>query len=182
MGYRRRNTDISNEPILTVRAPIIEAQFIETMLLISINHQSLIATKANRIVRAAQGRAVMEFGSRRAQGYDSALYGARAAYIAGCVGSSCALSDKIFQVPALGTMGHSFVQMFDSEYEAFKAYARVYPDDCTFLVDTYNVLKSGVPNAIRVFNEVVVPLGYRPKELELIAVILLIYLKKLEKC
>lgn len=152
-----------NEPILTVKAPIIEAQFIETMLLISINHQSLIATKANRIVRAAQGRAVMEFGSRRAQGYDSALYGARAAYIAGCVGSSCTLSDKIFHVPALGTMGHSFVQMFDSEYEAFKAYAKVYPHDCTLLVDTYNVLKSGVPNAIKVFNEVVVPLGYRPK-------------------
>lgn len=151
------------EPILVVKAPIIEAQFIETMLLISINHQSLIATKANRIVRAAEGRAVMEFGSRRAQGYDGALYGARAAFIGGCVGTSCALTDKIFKVPALGTMGHSFVQMFDSEYEAFKAYANLYPDNCTLLVDTYNVLKSGVPNAIKVFKEVIVPLGYRPQ-------------------
>ncbi len=151
------------EPVLIVKAPIIEAQFIETMLLITINHQSLIATKANRIVRAANNHAVMEFGSRRAQGYDAAIYGARAAYIGGCVGTSCTLSDKVFQIPALGTMGHSFVQMFDSEYEAFASYAKTYPDNCTLLVDTYNVLKSGVPNAIKVFNDVVVKLGYRPK-------------------
>ncbi len=150
------------EPVMVVKGPIIEAQFIETMLLISFNHQCLIATKATRIVRASGNRAVMEFGSRRAQGYDAAIYGARAAYIGGCVGTSCTLVDKLFQIPALGTMAHSFVQMFDSELEAFKAYAKVYPNNCTLLVDTYNVLKSGVPNAIKTFNEVVVPLGYRP--------------------
>ncbi|HEY8364862.1 MAG TPA: nicotinate phosphoribosyltransferase [Haloplasmataceae bacterium] len=151
------------EPVITVKGPIIEAQLIETMLLITINHQSLIATKANRIVRSAGNRPVMEFGSRRAQGYDGAIYGARAAYIGGCIGTACTLSDKDFGVPALGTMAHSFVQLFDSEYEAFKAYAMTYPANCTLLVDTYNVLKSGVPNAIRVFNEVVVPKGYRPQ-------------------
>jgi len=152
-----------NEPIITVKGPVIEAQFIETILLLTINHQSLIATKANRIVRAAQGRPVMEFGSRRAQGYDGAIYGARAAYIGGCVGSACTISDKEFGVPALGTMAHSWVQMFPSELEAFRAYAETYPDNCVLLVDTYNTLKSGVPNAIKVFNEVVVPKGYRPK-------------------
>ena len=150
------------EPIITVKGPVIQAQFIETMVLLCINHQSLIATKANRIVRAAQGRAVLEFGSRRAQGFDGAVYGARAAYIGGCVGTACTISDRMFGVPALGTMAHSWVQLFDTEYEAFKAYATEYPDNCTLLVDTYNVLKSGVPNAIKVFNEVLVPSGHRP--------------------
>jgi len=152
-----------HEPILTVRGPVIQAQFIETMVLLSINHQSLIATKANRIVRAAEGRAEMEFGSRRAQGYDGAVYGARAAYIAGCCGTACTLSERMEGIPALGTMAHSWVQLFDSEYEAFKAYAKTYPDACVLLVDTYNVLKSGIPNAIRVFQEVLVPMGHRPK-------------------
>lgn len=151
------------EPIVTVRGPVMQAQFIETMLLLSINHQSLIATKANRIVTAAQGRPVMEFGSRRAQGYNGAVYGARAAYIGGCVGTACTIADKEYGIPALGTMAHSWIQMFPSELEAFRAYARIYPDNCTLLVDTYNVLKSGVPNAIRVFNEEIVPRGYRPK-------------------
>lgn len=151
------------EPIVTVRGPVIEAQFIETMILLTINHQSLIATKANRIVRAAEGRAVMEFGSRRAQSYDAAMLGARAAYIAGCCGTACTISDRDYGIPAMGTMAHSWIQLFDSEYEAFRAYAEVYPDNCTLLVDTYNVLKSGIPNAIRVFNEVLVPNGYRPK-------------------
>lgn len=150
------------EPIVTVRGPVIQAQFVETMLLISINHQSLIATKANRIVRAAQGRPVMEFGSRRAQGFDGAIYGARAAYVGGCCGTACTICDRDFDIPALGTMAHSWVQLFDSELDAFRAYAKEYPSQCTLLVDTYNVLKSGVPNAIRVFNEVLVPQGFRP--------------------
>ncbi len=150
------------EPIVTVRGPAIQAQFVETMVLLSINHQSLIATKANRIVRAAQGRMVMEFGSRRSQGFDGAVYGARAAYIGGCAGTACTISDQLFGVPALGTMAHSWVQLFDSEYEAFKAYAQAYPANCMLLVDTYNVLRSGVPNAIKVFNEVLVPKGFRP--------------------
>ena len=132
------------------------------MVLLCINHQSLIATKTNRIVRAAQGRAVMEFGSRRAQGADGAILGARAAYIGGAVGTACTFSDTDMGIPALGTMAHSWVQLFDSEYEAFKAYAEEYPTNCTLLVDTYNVLKSGVPNAIRVFNEVLAPKGIRP--------------------
>lgn len=152
-----------NEPIVTVIGPVIEAQFIETMVLLTINHQSLIATKANRVVRAAQGRDVMEFGSRRAQGYDGAIYGARAAYIGGCVGTACTISDKEFGVPATGTMAHSWVQMFTNELEAFRVYAETYPDNCTLLVDTYNTLKSGVPNAIKVFNEVIVPKGFGPK-------------------
>lgn len=152
-----------NEPVITVRGPVIEAQFIETMVLLTINHQSLIATKANRIVRAAQGRAVMEFGSRRAQGYDGAVYGARAAYIGGCIGTACTIADREFDIPAIGTMAHSWIQMFPTELEAFRAYARVYPDNCTFLVDTYNVLKSGVPNAIKIFNEEIVKRGFRPK-------------------
>ncbi len=150
------------EPIVTVRGPVIQAQFIETMILLSINHQSLIATKANRIVRAAQGRAVMEFGSRRAQGPDGAILGARAAYIGGCAGTACTICDRDFGVPALGTMAHSWVQLFDSELEAFRAYAKEYPSSCTLLVDTFNVLKSGVPNAIRVFNEELLPRGFRP--------------------
>ena len=147
------------EPILTVRAPAIEAQLIETFLLLSINHQSLIATKANRVVRAAEGRTVLEFGSRRAQGADAAILGARAAYIGGCNGTACTISDQLFGVKAGGTMAHAWVQMHDSEYEAFKTYAQLYPNNCTLLVDTYNTLKSGVPNAIRVFNEVLKPLG-----------------------
>ena len=148
-----------NEPIMTVRAPAIEAQIIETFLLLTLNHQSLIATKANRVVRAAQGRTVLEFGSRRAQGSDAAVLGARAAYIGGCKGTACTLTDELYGVPAGGTMAHSWVQMFDSEYEAFRAYCDIYPDNPTLLVDTYNVLKSGVPNAIRVFNEVLRPRG-----------------------
>lgn len=151
------------EPIVVVRGPVIQAQFLETMILLTINHQSLIATKANRIVRAAEGRPIMEFGSRRAQGYNAAVLGARAAYIGGCVGTACVAADKEYGVPALGTMAHSWIQLFDNEYDAFLAYAKNYPDNCTLLVDTYNVLKSGVPNAIKVFNEYLVPNGYRPK-------------------
>lgn len=156
-----------NEPILTVCGPILEAQLIETMILLTINHQSLIATKTSRIVRAAQGRNVMEFGSRRAQGYDGAIYGARAAYIAGAIGSSNVYTDMEMGIPAIGTMAHSWVQLFGDEYEAFKAYAKTYPDNCTLLVDTYNVLKSGVPNAIRVAKEVLEPLGKRLKGIRL---------------
>ncbi len=152
-----------HEPIITVKGPVIQAQFIETMILLTINHQSLIATKANRIVRAAEGRAVMEFGSRRAQGYSGAVLGARAAYIAGCCGTACTISDRDDNIPALGTMAHSWVQLFDNEYDAFCAYAKTYPDSCTLLVDTYNVLKSGLPNAIKVFDEVLKPMGKRPK-------------------
>lgn len=151
------------EPIVTVRGPVVQAQFVETMVLLTINHQSLIATKANRIVRAADGRAVMEFGSRRAQGTSAAVLGARASYIAGCAGTACALTDREYQVPALGTMAHSWVQLFDTEYEAFSSYAKTYPDNCTLLIDTYNVLKSGLPNAIKVFDEVLKPMGKRPK-------------------
>lgn len=151
------------EPLVTVRGPALQAQFVETMILLCINHQSLIATKANRIVRAAEGRAVMEFGSRRAQGAEGAIYGARAAYIGGCVGTACTIVDRDMQIPALGTMAHSWVQMFADEEEAFRKYAETYPDSCTLLVDTYNVLESGVPNAIKVFQEVVVPKGFRPK-------------------
>jgi nicotinate phosphoribosyltransferase len=150
------------EPIITVRGPAIQAQIVETMILLLVNHQSLIATKANRIVRAAQGRAVMEFGSRRAQGGDGAIYGARAAYIGGCVGTACTITDREFGIPALGTMAHSWVQMFDTELDAFRAYASIYPDKCTLLVDTYNVLKSGIPNAIKAFNDEVLPRGFRP--------------------
>lgn len=150
------------EPIVIVRGPIIQAQLIETMILLSINHQTLIATKANRIVTAAQGRDVLEFGSRRAQGPDAAVLGARAAYIGGCTGTACTMTDVDYQVPVVGTMAHSWVQMFDSELEAFKAYADQYPDNCMLLVDTYNVIKSGVPNAIKTFNEVLLPKGCRP--------------------
>jgi len=142
-----------NEPIMIIRAPAIEAQLIETFVLLAINHQSLIATKTNRIVRAAQGRSVLEFGSRRAQGIDGAVIGARAAYIGGCDGTSCTLADELYGVPAGGTMAHSWVQMFDSEYEAFLTYCKLYPENATLLVDTYNTLKSGVPNAIRALKE-----------------------------
>ncbi len=148
-----------NEPILTVRAPAIEAQLIETYVLLAINHQSLIATKANRIVRAAQGRTVLEFGSRRAQGADGAVIGARAAYIGGVNGTACTLTDTMYGVPAGGTMAHAWVQMFDTEYEAFRTYCEMYPNNATLLVDTYNTLKSGVPNAIRAFKEVLEPRG-----------------------
>ena len=147
------------EPIITVRAPAIQAQLIETFLLLSVNHQSLIATKANRVVRAAEGRRVLEFGSRRAQGADAAILGARAAYIGGCNGTACTISDQLFGVYAGGTMAHAWVQMFDSEYEAFKTYCQMYPNNATLLVDTYNTLKSGVPNAIKAFNEVLKPMG-----------------------
>ena len=140
------------EPVITVRASAIEAQFIETFLLLTFNHQSLIATKANRIVRAANGRAISEFGSRRAQGPGGAILGARASYIAGCAGTACAIADERFGVPATGTMAHSWVLMFDSEYEAFDTYCRLYPTSSTLLVDTYNVLSSGIPNAIKAFK------------------------------
>ncbi len=148
-----------NEPIITVRAPAIQAQFIETFLLLTINHQCLIATKSNRIVRAAEGRPIAEFGSRRAHGPDGALLGARASYIAGCSATACTMASQHFGAPATGTMAHSWVQMFPDEYTAFKTYCELYPHNATLLVDTYNVLKSGVPNAIRVFKEVLLPQG-----------------------
>ena len=151
------------EPLVTVKGPAIQAQMLETMVLLTLNHQSMIATKASRIVKQAKGRPVVEFGSRRAQGYSAANLGARAAYIGGCAGTANTLSDKMFGVPALGTMAHSWVQMFDSELEAFRAFARVYPDNCLLLVDTYDTLKEGIPNAIKVFDEEVLPRGFRPK-------------------
>lgn len=151
-----------NEPIVVVRGTMLEAQLIETMLLLTLNHQSLICTKANRIVRAAHGRAVLEFGARRAQGIDAAALGARAAYIGGCIGTSNVFADRYLGVPASGTMAHSWVQLFDTEYEAFAAYATTYPSHTVLLVDTYDVLHSGIPNAIRVFDAVLAPLGYRP--------------------
>lgn len=156
-----------NEPLVTVKARAIEAQFIETMLLLTINHQSLIATKTNRIVRAAKGRMVSEFGARRAHGYDAAVYGARAAYIGGVDGTATAIADTKFKVPALGTMAHSWVQFYGEEYDAFKAYAETYPDDCILLVDTYDVLHSGIPNAIKVAKEVLIPMGKRLKGIRL---------------
>ena len=151
-----------NEPIITVRAPAIQAQLIETYLLLCVNHQSLIATKANRIARAAQGRAVSEFGSRRAHGADAAILGARAAGIGGVKNTACTITDQLFGFPATGTMAHSWVQMFDSEYDAFAAYCKCYPDSTVLLVDTFNVLKSGIPNAIKAFDDVLKPLGKRP--------------------
>ena len=147
------------EPILTVKAPVMEAHLIETFVLLQLNHQSLIATKANRIVRAAQGRPVMEFGARRAHGADAAVTGARAAYIGGCAGTSCALTDLKWGIPTMGTMTHSWVQMFDTEYEAFRTYCGLYPDNPVLLIDTYNVMQSGLPNAIRAFKEVLLPRG-----------------------
>ena len=151
-----------NEPIITVKGPIIQSQLIETLILLAFNHQTLIATKANRIVRAAQGRPVMEFGARRAQGFDAAVYGARAAVIGGCASTSCLLAAQKFGLNPSGTMAHSWIQTFDDEYEAFSIYAKQYPDSCVLLVDTYNVLKSGIPNAIKVFDNVLKPLGKRP--------------------
>lgn len=147
------------EPILTVRAPAIQAQLLETFLLLTLNHQSLVATKANRINRAADGRTVLEFGSRRAQGADAAILGARAAYIGGCAGTACTISDQLYGVFAGGTMAHSWVQMFPSQYEAFKAYCEIYPTNAVLLVDTFDTLRSGLPDAIRVFNEVLKPKG-----------------------
>ena len=147
------------EPILTVRASAIQAQFVETYLLLALNHQSLIATKSNRIVRAAEGRPVSEFGSRRAQGADGAVLGARASYIAGAGGTACAMADELYGTPATGTMAHSWVQMFSDEYTAFKTYCQVYPKAATLLVDTYSVLHSGVPNAIKVFQELGITSG-----------------------
>ncbi|MEG1481515.1 nicotinate phosphoribosyltransferase [Clostridium sp.] len=156
------NPVFPNQPLVTVKGPVVQAQFVETMILLTINHQTLIATKANRICRAAKGRTVMEFGSRRAQGYDGAIYGARAAMIGGCNSTACTLADQRFDIPAVGTMAHSWIQLFDTEYEAFKTWAEVYPDNCLLLIDTYNVLKSGIPNAIKVFDEILKPLGKRP--------------------
>lgn len=156
-----------HEPILVVKGPILECQLIETMILLTINHQSLIATKAARIVYAAQGRGVLEFGARRAHGYDASIYGARAAYISGVVGSSNTYVDFQYQIPALGTMAHSFVQSYDSEYEAFKSYALTYPDNAVLLVDTYNTLKQGLPNAIRIQKEILDPMGKKLKGIRL---------------
>ena len=149
------------EPVVTVRATALQAQMLETFSLLTINHQTLIATKASRIVRAAEGRTVMEFGSRRAQGTDAAIMGARAAYIAGCGGTACAVADKWFGIPASGTMAHSWVMMFDNEYEAFCAYCKTYPHNATLLVDTYDTLRSGVPNAIRAFRDILEPMGIK---------------------
>ncbi len=149
------------EPLMTVRSTAMEAQFIETYVLMMINHQSLIATKASRLARAAKGRAISEFGSRRAQGADAAILGARAAYIGGCGSTACTIADEVYGVPATGTMAHAWVQMFDTEYEAFKTYCEIYPENATLLVDTYNVIESGVPNAIKAFREVLLPRGIK---------------------
>lgn len=151
------------EPLVIVKGPIMQAQMLETMILLTINHQSMVATKANRIVTAAKGRPVVEFGSRRAQGFTGANLGARASYIGGCAGTANTLAEKLYGVPAVGTMAHSWVQLFSTEYEAFKTYAKVYPENCLLLVDTYDTLKEGIPNAIRVWNEELVPRGIRPK-------------------
>lgn len=156
-----------HEPILVVKGPIIECQLIETMVLLTINHQSLIATKAARIVNAADGRAVLEFGARRAHGYDASIYGARAAYIAGVIGSSNTYVDYKYQIPAIGTMAHSYVQSFPTEYEAFKSYAEAYPNDCVLLVDTYNTLKQGIPNAIQIHHDILAPMGKHLKGIRL---------------
>lgn len=150
-----------NEPIITVKAPVIEAQLLETMILLTVNHQSLIATKTSRICRAADGKSVLEFGARRAQGYDAAMLGARAAYIGGADGTATTIVGEELGMPVSGTMAHSWIQFYEDEYEAFKKYAECYPDNCTLLVDTYSVLKSGVPNAIRVAKEVLEPMGKR---------------------
>lgn len=157
------NPVFPSEPLVTVRGPAIQAQFVETMVLLTINHQTLIATKSNRICRAAEGRPVMEFGSRRAQGYDGAIYGARSAMIGGCSATACTIAEEMFGIPAVGTMAHSWIQLFETEYDAFKAWATVYPNNCILLIDTYNVLKSGIPNAIKVFDEILKPQGIRPK-------------------
>lgn len=151
------------EPLVRVQAKVIEAQLVETALLLALNHQTLIATKARRIVQASEGRAVMEFGARRAHNFDAAIFGARAAYIAGCSGSATTYAGKEFGMPVLGTMAHSFVQSFDDEYEAFLYYAKTYPENCVLLIDTYSTLKSGIKNAIRVAKEYLEPNGHRLK-------------------
>ena len=156
-----------NEPLVTVVAPLIDAQLIETALLLQVNHQSLIATKTNRIVRAANGKAVSDFGARRAHNVDAAVYGARAAYIGGAAGTATVLAGQMFGIPVSGTMAHSWVMFYDSEFEAFKNYALVYPSSTVLLVDTYDVLESGVPNAIRVAHEVLEPMGQRLKGIRL---------------
>ena len=148
-----------NEPVITVRAKAPQAQFIETFILMQFNHQSCIATKASRMVRAAEGRPISEFGSRRAQGADAAILGARAAYIGGVGSTACTISDEYYHVPVTGTMAHAWVQMFPDEYTAFKTYCEIYPNNVTLLVDTYNVLESGIPNAIKAFKEVLLPKG-----------------------
>lgn len=155
------------EPIITVVAPLIDAQLIETTILLEMNHQSLIATKTNRIVQAALGRPVSDFGARRAHNVDAAVYGARAAYIGGAVGTATVLAGQMFHIPISGTMAHSWVMSFDREYDAFRAYAKSYPDSTVLLVDTYDVLHSGVPNAIRTAKEVLEPLGKRLKGIRL---------------
>lgn len=156
-----------NEPLLTIRAKVIEAQLIETMLLLTINHQSLIATKANRIKRAAEGKEVLELGARRSQGYDAAIYGARAAYIGGIDGTANTIADEIFGIKAVGTMAHSWIQLFGDEYKAFATYAKTYPDNCILLIDTYNVLKSGIINAIKVSKDILEPQGKEIKGIRL---------------
>ncbi|EOS62071.1 nicotinate phosphoribosyltransferase [Firmicutes bacterium M10-2] len=152
-----------HEPLVRVRAKIIEAQLVETAMLLALNHETLIATKARRIVQAADGRAVMEFGARRAHNFDAAIYGSRAAYIAGCVGSATTYAGEKFGIPVLGTMAHSFIQSFENEYEAFLYYAKTYPNACTLLIDTYSTLHSGLENAIKVAKEYLEPNGYRLK-------------------
>lgn len=150
-----------NEPVLTVHAPLVDAQLVETALLTQINHQSLIATKAQRIVHAAKGRAVADFGARRAHNMDAAVYGARAAYIGGVASTATLLAGKMFDIPVTGTMAHSWVMYHQDEFTAFSRYAQAYPDAAVLLVDTYNVLHSGIPNAIRTAREVLEPMGKR---------------------
>ena len=152
-----------NEPVITIKAPIIEAQLIETAVLAHFNHGSLVSTAAKRITNAANGIPVMEFGARRARGVDSAIEASKYAYIAGCCGTSNVYAAKKYDIPALGTMAHSLVQSFDSEYDAFLTYAKSNPDNCVFLVDTYDILKSGIPNAIKVAKEYLIPNGYKFK-------------------
>lgn len=166
-SFREGNIIFPGEPIMIIKGPIIECQLIETMLLLTINHQSLIATKASRIVRAAKGKPVLEFGARRAHGYDASIYGARAAYIGGVLGTSNTIVEHIFGIPGLGTMAHSFVQSYENEFEAFKAYAKSYPDNTILLVDTYDTLKSGIPNAIRIQKEILEPMGKKLKGIRL---------------
>lgn len=156
-----------NEPVVTVVAPLIDAQLIETELLLQVNHQSLIATKAQRVVRAAKGRSVSDFGARRAHNNDSAVYGARAAYIGGVSSTATVLAGQLFGIPVSGTMAHSYIMYYKDEFTAFKKYALTYPDAATFLIDTYDVLKSGVPNTIRVQKEVLEPMGKRVKGVRL---------------
>lgn len=156
-----------NEPLMCIRGPLIQAQLLETTLLLLLNHQTMIASKSNRIVRASEGRSVMEFGSRRAQGPDAANLGAKAAYLGGVDGTANTFADFVYNTKAMGTMAHSWVQSFPNEYEAFKAYATVYPNNCVLLIDTYDTLHSGIKNAIKVFDEILKPMGIRPKGVRL---------------